>query len=174
VIRRAGALIAACAALAACGEAPAPEQEMTDADVARELQAVQITPGLWELRSEIADVSGANLPREVRSNMVGPRDSVTQCITPEMAARPDANFLAMREESDCTHRNIAMRDGRLTGSMTCRGGDMPGEWTAEMDGRYAPETYDMRIAISTAGMPGGADMNIIVQVSGRRVGDCPG
>jgi hypothetical protein len=165
---------AALLALAACGRGPEPEgRDMTAEEVAGELAAVQIEPGLWEATSEVINVSAPNLPREVMTQMVGRETSVRNCITPEQAARPDANFLTAQEGSNCTYSDFSMRNGRLQGVMTCSGGGLPGEMRTTMNGQYGPRSYDITMRMETSGMPQGADMTIEARTTGRRVGACP-
>lgn len=172
---RTPAAILSLALLTACGGEKAPEEsrEVSVNEVASQLAAVQIEPGLWEARSEVVNVTGEGLPREVQSQMKGRASEIRNCITPEQAARPDANFLTAQQNSNCTYRGFSMQNGRVEGAMTCTGGDLPGEMTTEMSGEYGPRSYDMRMRMTTTGMPGGADMTIETRVSGRRVGDCP-
>lgn len=146
---------------------------MTANEVAEELAGIQIQPGLWEATSQVVNVSAPNLPREVMTQMTGERNTVRSCITPEQAARPDANFLTAQQNSNCTYRDFSMSGGQLRGSMTCTGGGMPGTMTTSMEGRYGPQSYDMTMRMETAGMPQGANMTIEARTTGRRIGDCP-
>ena len=118
---------------------------MTREEVAGELAAMRIEPGLWELTSEVVEVSAPDLPREVRNRMVGPRARLRNCITPEQASRPGANFLAMRADSECAYRDFTVRDGA--------------------------ESYALGMEMESP-MPGGATMTLQVRARGRRIGDC--
>ena len=149
---------------AGCGEAPGP-QNMSAAQVAEELAEISIEPGLWQLTSEIIDVRAPGLPVEVRNRMIGPRSQMRNCITPEQAAQPSANFLAMRSDSECVYRDFSLDDGRLRGTMACPG------VTATMAGRYQPNGYETRRAMESA-MPGGATMTLQIRARGRRIGEC--
>lgn len=144
---------------------------VTDAEaVAADLARVEIRPGLWELSSEIVSAAQPGLAAEFTDRMRGPRGSVRHCITPEEAARPDANFLAGRRSDQCSYRGFAMRYGRIAGAMTCR--DPRGvETQAQMSGTHAPERFEMRMDMQTPGIGGGM-LAVVVQQSGRRVGDC--
>lgn len=167
---------AALLALAGCGDAEeAPEaRNMTAEEVAAELSSVRIEPGLWEATSEVVDVRAPNLPPQVREMMMAQREAtVRNCITPEQAQRPDANFLAAQQDSNCSYQDFAMRGGKLTGAMVCTGGELPGEMRARMEGEYGSESYDMRMTMQTSGMPEGADMTIETRTTGRRIGPCP-
>lgn len=156
---------AAALLLAACGGEGA--RNMSAEQVAAELGGLRIEAGLWEVKSEVVDVSAPNLPIEVRNRMVGPRSSMRHCITPEQAERPSANFLAAQQSSECAYRDFQMREGRLTGTMTCPNA------TARMDGRYGPTSYENRMEMRSP-MPDGATMTLRLRSSGRRVGECEG
>ena len=138
---------------------------MTREEVAGELAAMRIEPGLWELTSEVVEVSAPDLPREIRNRMVGPRTRLRNCISPEQASRPAANFLAMRADSECSYRDFAIEQGEMRGTMICPG------LTARMAGRYAATSYLLGMAMESP-MPGGATMTLQVRARGRRIGDC--
>jgi hypothetical protein len=133
--------------------------------VAAQLADIRIEPGLWQLTSAVTDVRAPNLPVQVRNRMIGPRARMRHCITPEQAAQPSANFLAMRADSECVYRDFQLEEGRLRGTMTCPG------VTATMEGRYAPRSYDTRMQMRSP-MPGGAVMTLQVRAQGRRIGEC--
>jgi len=156
-------LAAACLAAGGCGEVE--PRDMTPEQVAGELAGMRIDPGLWELTSEILEVSAPDLPREVRNRMVGPRSRLRNCIGPEQASRPGANFLAMRADSECAYRDFAVRDGQMSGTMVCP------DAVARMNGRYEPASYDLRMEMESP-MPGGATMTLQLRAQGRRIGDC--
>lgn len=161
---RALILAAFCLAVAACGQ-PREARNMTDEEVAGQLQAMRIEPGLWELSSEVTDVSAPDLPHEVRQGMIGPRSRTRHCITPAQAERPSANFLAGRAESECSYRDFRVGDGRIEGAMNCP------DATARMRGSYGPAGYDMRMEM-TSPMSDGATMELVVRSRGRRIGEC--
>jgi hypothetical protein len=161
--RLGAALFAFGLALVACG---APEaRNMTAEEVGDQLSQLRIAPGLWELSSDVVEVHATDLPREVRNRMVGPRSRVRHCITPALAARPSANFLAGRTDRGCTYLNFRVQGGRVSGAMTC-----PDTWTV-MEGRYGPQAYDMRMDVATS-LPTGVIMTVKVRSRGRRVGPC--
>jgi len=135
-------------------------------EVGGQLSNLLIEPGLWEIASDVVEVHATDLPIEVRNRMVGPRSRVRHCITPEQAARPSANFLAGRSDNGCVYRNFRVRDGRVSGAMTCP------DTRAVMQGVYGPESYDMRMDVATP-LPTGVIMTLKVRARGRRVGRCP-
>lgn len=164
-------ILAAAAALTAC-ERQEEGREMSAEQVAAQLAQVEIDPGQWEATTEILAVSGP-LPEEALARMRGQRTTMSNCITPEQAARPSANFLAAQQGSECTYRDFSMRGGKLAGSMTCSGGQLPGEMTTTMRGDYGPQSYDMTMDMETAaGLPDGLAMEIQARTTGRRIGEC--
>ena len=159
--------------LGACGDrAEKQPQEMSAQDVAKQLSGVKIQPGQWEATNVIVSASGPGLPADVLQRMVGRKTVKNNCVTPEQAARPQANFLAAQENSDCTYQDFQMAGGKMSGQMTCSGGEMPGDVVMKMNGDYGPQSYDMVMDMTTAGLPGGMALTIKARTTGRRVGDC--
>lgn len=140
--------------------------------MAAQLAGLAIEPGLWESTSAVIGVSAPNLPIEVRRRMIGPRPSARNCITPEQAARPGANFIAARAGSDCSYRDFSMHSGQFRGAMTCPDPSLPRPTEATMEGRYGPRSYALSMRMETP-MPDGATMILEVRGNGRRIGDCP-
>jgi len=165
---------ALCALLAGCGEtAEEPGNETSANEVAQQLAQLRIEPGLWERSTEVMSISAAGMPVEAARRRTGPRDSARNCITPEQAARPNATFLATRENSNCSYRDFVMEGGRMSGTMTCSGRDGRGEIRTFMQGEYRPQGYDVRMRM-VAPMANGEEMTTEVRVRGRRVGECEG
>jgi hypothetical protein len=163
-----GALLA----LAACGSGGEGNQAISANDAVEQLAAVQVRAGLWEVNSDIVSASQQGLPPEMAEQMKGRRRSARHCITAEQAARPNAHFLAARGGEECVYSRFEMRGGRLSGAMTCRDAD-GAETQARMSGAYDAESYRTRMDIRTPGIGSGRVMILVVQETGRRVGDCP-
>ncbi len=140
-------------------------------DVAAQLNALTIAPGLWEVTSEVIAVSAPNLPIEARDRMIGPRGGGRACLTPDDAARPSASFLAGRGGNGCAYADFAMDGGRLTGTMRCAEPDGT-ETLARMTGDYRRDGYRLDMTIDTP-LPDGARMRIETRTTGRHLGDCP-
>jgi uncharacterized protein DUF3617 len=169
------ALLAAAAliALAGCGEKAADKGgNMSASEVADQLAAVKIEPGEWEATTEFVSAGGAGMPKDAVEQILGKKTSARHCVTPEQAARPDANFLAAQKNNSCTYQDFSMKDGRMTGTMTCQGGDTPGKTVMAMGGEYGSTSYDMTMDMTTSGLPGGMTMNVKARTTGRRIGDC--
>ena len=160
------ALLAPLLGLAAgCGERAEEPRNMSAEQVAEALSDMRIEPGLWELASEVTDVRAPDLPVDVRRRMIGPRNRMRHCITPEQAEAPSANFLALRADSGCTYRDFTLVDGRMRGAMACPGAN------AVMEGHYRPEAYDLRMQMESP-LPDGVNMILVVRSHGRRIGEC--
>ena len=128
--------IAALLALGACGDKNGEKSgNMSAGEVADQLAAVKIEPGEWEATNEIVSASAPGLPKEALAQMIGRKTTARNCVTPEQAAKPDANFLAAQKNSNCSYRGFSMQDGKIAGTMTCQGGDMPGKMVMTMKAR---------------------------------------
>ena len=166
-------LLLVVAPLWGCGEEAPPPRNMSADEVAAQLQAVRIAPGLWETSSRVVDVRAPGLPVELRQKALTRGRSVRGCITPEQAQRPSANFLTAQPGANCAYQDFRMEGGRMSGTTICRGGDQPGEVITVVEGQYRPERYAARIETTTRGMPAGADVQVTAEVQGRRIGACP-
>jgi hypothetical protein len=159
--------------LAACGSEPGTKTEnMTAEEVADELSEMKIEPGQWEATNEILSVNAVGVPADALKGMIGQKTTVSNCITPEQAAKPSANFLAAQKDSNCTYQDWRMDDGEMTGVMTCQGGGMPGKVVMKMAGSYGPTAYDLDMDMNSSQLPGGLTMTIKAKTTGRRVGEC--
>ncbi len=165
---------AALLTLTACDRAGSgsADTNMTAEQVAEELKEMKIEPGQWEATNEIVSVSAPGVPGDTLKSLVGQKTTVSNCITPEQAAKPSANFLAAQANNKCTYQDWEMDGGRMTGRMSCEGGQMPGKVLMTMAGNYAPTAYDLDMDMQTSGLPGGMTMTIKAKTSGRRVGQC--
>lgn len=161
----------ALAALVGCGGEA--DREMSADEVAAELRALSIEPGLWRVASEVMSARGDNLPRAAKARIEAHRRSVSSCVTAAEAARPEVNFLRRQRDGHCSYRGFSLRSGRMRGRMRCTGGGLPGAVTSEMDGRYRPDSYELTMVMTSTGMPEGANMVIETRTLGRRLGDCP-
>lgn len=160
-------------ALAACSQEPEEKgRQMSAEEVADELSEMRIEPGQWEATNEILSANAPGMPEGMLKQMVGQKTTVQNCITPEQAAKPSANFLAAQENSNCTYQDWSMDGGRMTGTMTCEGGEMPGKMVMTMEGEYGSTRYDMNMDMQTSGLPNNMSMTIKARTTGRRVGDC--
>ncbi len=161
------------ALLAGCGKGEEQKGRKQSAqEVAKEMQSLRMEPGQWEATNEILQANAPGLPAEALKQMVGQKSTVSNCVTPEQAARPSANFLSAQKNSNCTYQDFSMGGGRITGTMNCSGGQVPGQMVLKMEGEYGPRSYAINMDMKAGGMPGGMTMTIKAKTIGRRVGDC--
>ncbi len=154
----------AATALNGCNREDAP-RNLSAEEVAGQLQAMRIEPGLWIVTSEIEDVRAPDLPVQVRARMLGPRSGLRHCITPAQAAQPASVFLAGQDERPCRYTDFRVENGRVEGTMSCPGMD------ARMEGDYRPDAFEMRFSM-TSPLPDGAQMTIESRTRGQRLGPC--
>ncbi len=162
---------AAMLALVGCGSGGSKGSEQSAEDVAKEMAALKMRPGQWEATNEVVSANAPGLPAEALRGMVGQKSTVSNCVTPEQAAKPSANFLAGQRDSECTYEDFSMDDGQMTGTMSCAVPGVPGRTVMKMNGKYSPVAYDMDMDMDVA-IPGGAKMKLKARTTGRRVGDC--
>ena len=157
--------------LAACGSSD-KDREQSPEEVANEMSAVKLRPGQWEATNEILTATAPGIPPEALRQMVGQKTSVSNCVTPEQAANPSANFLSAQKDSKCSYQDFSMKGGRMSGTMTCSGPAMPGKMVMKMEGTYQPTSYAMNMDMGTEGLPGGMNMTVKARTIGRRIGPC--
>lgn len=157
--------------LGACEKERPAEPEISANEVAAQLASVKVEPGQWRSTTEILSAEGP-LPQQALQQMRGHKTEVSNCITPEQAKRPSANFLAAQQGSECTYQQFSMQGGKLSGRMTCTGGQLPGKMVTVMRGDYGPSGYDMTMDMETPSMPGAGPVKIRARTRGSRVGEC--
>lgn len=177
---KAGLLVCGAALLlSGCGKNDkAASGPMTAEQVASKMNEVKLEPGEWEATQEIVDVQMTGLPKDAPASamqqMVGQKNTVKHCITPEQAAKPGADFLAAQKDAKCTYANMDMTGGTINGAMTC---SAPGNPKAVMKmtlkGTYQPASYAMAMEMQSEGMQQGMGMTMKIKSQGKRIGDCP-
>jgi len=163
---------AALLALVSCGKGDEKGRKQSAQDVAKEISAMKMEPGQWQATNEILSASAPGLPKGALDQMIGHKTTIENCVTPEQAERPSANFLAAQKNSDCTYQDFSMEGGRVTGTMSCKGGQAPGTMVMKMDGRYDARSYDLNMEMIASEMPQGMSMNLKARTTGRRIGEC--
>lgn len=158
--------------LAACEKPKEEGRQMTAEQVAEEMKAMKMEPGQWEATNEILSASAPGLPAEALRELVGQKNTVSNCVTPEETSRPSASFLAGQKNSDCTYQDFSLENGKMEGTISCTGGNLPGKLVMKMDGVYDPRSYAMNMDMSATQMPGGVTMDIKAKTTARRVGQC--
>jgi len=118
-----------------------------------------VNPGMWETTSTVS-IESAQFSMPPRT------DTTSECVTAEKIAEGQA-FLD--ENEDCTFTNKDIRADGMDYSMTCNspdGGSVTMNANMKFDGDEMSGTVDGKMD-----SPMGA-MNMKVEMSGRRTGDC--
>lgn len=162
------------AVLCACSsEAPQPtvaEQNKARADqVARTADSDAFVPGRWETKTSIGSVSNSGLNAGGKKELVAQESAIDQCLPPEEARRPDANFFAGGDGSECEYTSFAAANGRLNAAMTCNA--TPGSLTITLAGTYTPTSYQLDATATNSATPG-APMTTTARLSGTWLGPC--
>ncbi len=134
--------------------------------------AAAFQPGQWEVRAEVVRLDMRNVPNMPAGATppMPPPTTITYCMTPEQAQRPDANSLtANTRDSGCTYQNFSMGNGRIQGIVQCN--TQGAQMRTAIDGRFTATSYEMtqQAQVTTSGIT--TDME--ARTTGRRLGDCP-
>ena len=186
-MRKIAILAAGCAllALGACGKGEeeaaggASGEAQTAQEVASEMKKISIQPGEWESTTEVVDVRMDNpppgMPNGMLDMMKGRKTSTKNCITPEQAANPEAEFLASQKNDQCTYKGFQMTGGVIKGTVSCPSGD-GGTADVAMTGSYTPASYVMEMEMNAANLGGpsaaGMAMWMKMRTTGKRIGEC--
>ncbi|MGQ0558382.1 MAG: DUF3617 domain-containing protein [Sphingosinicella sp.] len=157
-------------ALAACGSQPGNQQAAADGDAAGGggSAAIALQAGLWEVTAEMVSMNISGMPPGVTPPMAPPT-TIRNCLTPEQARAPNADFFSGKSEGGCTGENMSFGGGRIQGTIRCE--TPQGTMQIAMDGSYDATSYQMTQRIE--GQMAGQSVNMENRVSARRVGDCP-
>lgn len=170
-------VLAAMVTLSACGgqsDTVEAENESVESVAAKVADSdLRPRPGQWESTMQIESLEMPGLDPQMQDMMkqqMGRAQTFTSCLTPEQAARPDAEFF-QPGESDCTYEKFSMGGGEIDSVMTCAGnGAMQ---TMTMTGTYSEESYAMNLT-AEGEMEQGQPMSMAMTVKSRRVGECDG
>lgn len=156
----------------------ASQQDVADkvAAAAGGENAMMVEPGRWEGVVRIEEIDIPGLPPQARDQMkaqMGRDNSFVSCVTEEDVKAKKAFFTGAARDKSCTYDRFTMAGGRIDAAMKCdRGGD--GVMAMTMNGRYAPQSYEMAIASKGQGEGPMAKMSMKMSVSAKRVGACKG
>jgi hypothetical protein len=163
------------AVLAACK--PAPDATKADAESAPAADQVKVQAGEWETTTELVTMELEGVDPALLKDNIGKKTTIKNCVTPEQAARPAAEFFANPEVKDgrCKSEKFEMAGGRMNGVVTCEGGEgETGPMRMEMTGTYAPDAYATTVTMTGSGA-GGKTMKMVARSSGKHVADaCTG
>jgi Protein of unknown function (DUF3617) len=180
----ASSAFALCLALTACGKA---DVELNNASVEDVVKATSksgsINPGQWAVSSEILAVDMPGMPAKEKEMMaamtkamVGQKTVNESCISPEQAAKPNAEMFAANGGGSCTFETFTIFSGKMNAVMDCAApGGAAGKMHLVMSGQYGGDSYDITSEIKMSGMPSGSaagGMTITSRSSGKRSGAC--
>ena len=171
--------------LAACGGATDADSDgdgkVSNEEASAAMADVKIQPGEWENTVEFVsvDMDESKLPPEAKGMigpmlkaMVGQKTTVKNCITPEEAAKPDANFLSGNDNDECEYDKFVFGGGKMDIAMTCKGKSSgAGDAKVTMKGDFSPTAYTMDMNINTNAAEMG-EMTIKAKSSAKRIGEC--
>lgn len=166
-------------ALAACGKAPATKQADPEAApaAAAAVEQVKVKPGEWETTTELVSMELEGVDPAMLKSNIGKKTVIKNCVTPEQAARPAAEFFSNPEARNghCKSEKFEMAGGQMSGIVTCQGGEnQQGAMRMEMSGTYAPDAYATTVSMTSSGA-GGKTMKMVAKSSGKHIADaCAG
>ena len=124
-------------------------------------------PGEWEITFETLNVSGPNLPPELRDILKRPAEVSRRCLSAEEAKGPKPD-----SREGCTQEGFTWSGGRVSGTTTCTGASAGGgKSVVAMDGEYGPTR--LRIDMKTSMEWQDSSLGMEMRITGRRLGDCP-
>ncbi len=170
-----GALIV----LAACSSQPTvTARNASVADVSNKVEAAVaggqfISPGRWEAKMTIAEMTIPGMPPSMAAKMqghMGAGRTFVSCLTPEEVRAPKGKFFGAVDKT-CRYDRFTMSGGKIDSVMTCttRGTTR----TMTMAGTYAPDSYTMAMT-STGTGTGPEAMSMKMSMVGKRTGACTG
>jgi hypothetical protein len=131
-------------------------------------KASNLTPGQWELTSEVTTFQTVDEGAPKIDTPVGTRATELVCVAEGRV--PAALFSG--EGYQCSTDNFYLRGGRINVTMQCAREGLSGSIPIAVDGNFEAEsleyTRDVRTVLSTDG-----DVQIVSRVTGRRIGECP-
>ena len=136
--------------------------------------ATRLQPGQWETRVEIGELAMPDVPAAVAGAIKDTMKSaanttVTNCITPEEAERPQGKVFGGNSD-ECRYEKFEMRGGRMEGTMVCNT-DRGGSMTMTTAGTFTATSFAVSNDMAMKG--GEQEMTMKAKVTGRRLGECP-
>lgn len=181
---------AAALLLAACGGGESTEQSAAATgevnlknasleEVAKQAEAAsgaaKLQPGQWETKVEVSDIQMPGVPAAVAETVKGSmkgaaNTTITNCITPEEAERPQGRVFGGASDQ-CRYDHFEMRGGRMSAKMVCQDANSGGGMTMTSAGTFTATSFAVSNDME---MKGGAQaMTMKARVTGRRLGECP-
>ena len=146
--------------LAGCGsEEPAP---------AAPEKAQALTPGEYEISSEVTKLASADKTTPATSLEMGEKSVTRACVAADGALDP-AMFVEAGDT--CTVQNSYVRSGRMSIQYQC---SRPGKGNLypAADGDFTADGFEAVVTVGTT-FPGDGDYTLTRKLAAKRVGDCP-
>lgn len=149
-----------------------PEQVAAEAKGAG-LATARFNPGQWETRIEMLSMDMPGMPgggvgKQVMDKMLGEPMTVSSCMTPEEARKPNARIFSGKGDSSCIYRNFSMAGGKLDATLVCPAEGPGGETVMTQTGEFTGDSF----ALQTDMKVGDSGMRMKARVTGKRTGDC--
>jgi hypothetical protein len=164
--------------LSACGDDSTPQvavsQEAQAVDIAAQAggSGVKPQPGRWQVQLKTMDFEMPGVPDDMRKLMrkqMAKGTDTAVCLTQEEADKAERRFFEPHDR-ECTYENFSMANGQIAGKMTCGEGDA--KQAIEVRGSYSATSYD--VSLTSQGDMNGQPMNMNMEMTGIRVGECTG
>ena len=151
--------------LAACSGGEEPKKAEADAPA-----ATQLTPGQWEMTSEITQVTQRDQSAPAIDAPEGSKTTTSTCVAEADAKKPQPALFA-REGFDCTYRDFYMSGGRINATLGCKSPGLSGDISTVVNGSYTGDTIEGTTVTETR-LVGSGDVKLEAKVTGRRTGAC--
>ena len=129
-------------------------------------ESTVLESGQWDMNVAITKMEAPGLPQGANVPLPPPQ-TVSQCLTPEQARNPGADFAGGGQQG-CTSDDYRMADGRISGTIQCN--QQGTSMRATVAGTYTRDSMDMTMNSQT--QASGQNVNTEVRVTGRRTGEC--
>jgi hypothetical protein len=174
-------LLGSCLALAACNRGPEVHEENASVDeVANKVRAATggakfIRAGEWKSTGTIEEMSipGMSAEDSARMKQAMAKSGIHEfrtCLTEEDVKQPEGKFFTGND--DCRYDHFNMSGGKIDAALNCKGaGGTSNRMT--MKGNYSPDSYSMRMEMTSEGAPGAqGPMTMRMRVDSKRIGAC--
>jgi hypothetical protein len=150
-------------ALVACGG-----EKKQEAAAVEEVPA-SLAAGLYELSSEVTDLSSTDKTTPATKLKKGDKGTVKACVAAD--GKPEPELLAEAGDK-CEIKNSYIRNGRMSAQMSCSRDGHTGYVMPAMMGSFSKDGFEGEITTLTYFYADG-DYRMIRRISAKRVGDCP-
>jgi hypothetical protein len=145
--------------LAACGEKPAPVEEV----------AASLRGGLYELNAEVTELAAADKGTPATKLKLGEKQLIKACVTADGKLSPE---LLAEDGDTCKFQDNYVRNGRINAQLNCTREGQAGTVMPAIAGTFKADSFEGEVATTTYFAEDG-DYRLTRKVSARRVGECP-